>query len=43
MKKDMRKRLLAAMAALFTAGLAAPAATAAPVKREPTTPIKHFV
>ena len=43
MKKDMRKRLLAAMAALFTAGLAAPAATAAPAKREPTTPIKHFV
>jgi phospholipase C len=40
----MRKRLLAAaMAALFTAGLAAPAATAAPAKTEPTTKIKHFV
>jgi phospholipase C len=44
MKKDLRKKLLAAtMAALFTGWLAAPAATAAPAGTEPTTPIKHFV
>ena len=40
----MRTRLLTAtMAALFAAGLAAPAASAAPASGTPTTPIKHFV
>ncbi|MDQ1740418.1 MAG: phospholipase, partial [Pseudonocardiales bacterium] len=40
----MRKKLLAAaMAALFTAWLATPAATAAPTAPGPTTKIKHLV
>ncbi|HEU0128519.1 MAG TPA: alkaline phosphatase family protein [Pseudonocardiaceae bacterium] len=44
MRKGRRKKLLAAaLAALFTSWLAAPAATAAPADTEPTTPIKHFV
>jgi len=40
----MRSKLLAAaMAVLFTAWLAAPAATAAPAAAQPRTKIKHFV
>ena len=44
MRRNMSKQLLAAaLAALFTAWLTAPAATAAPAATEPTTPIEHFV
>lgn len=39
----VRRLLAVALAALFTAGLAAPRAVAAPSSAEPTTPIKHFV
>jgi phospholipase C len=35
--------LATAMAALFTAGLTAPAASAAPAESATTTPVKHFV
>ncbi|MEO6502298.1 MAG: alkaline phosphatase family protein [Jatrophihabitantaceae bacterium] len=39
----MRRLLAAAGAVLFTAGLTAPAAAAAPTSPDSTTPIKHFV